>query len=154
MVCNIAFTDFISNSLELTLDMEVALLRLQRSPTDTAIASAIPSATRAVKELADAQGCQHIVAFSCAFEGVLSRVRDAKLRAEPELIVLLLSCCGHVSEMVYQLATRDTESLSKMPAGDLEKSFWLVLQLRSHQLRAHHQYRQNLERTWQPANVT
>ena len=153
MICNRVFINFISNSLELMRDIKAALLHLQQSPADTAIASAIPSATWAVKELADFQGYQHIVAFSCAFEGVLSRVRDAEFLAEPDLIALLLSCCDHVAEMVSQLATSKTEPLSKMSEGDLEKSFWLGLQLRSHQLRAHHKYRQDLERAWQ-ATVT
>ena len=80
--------------------MKVALLRLQRSPADTAVASTIPCATQSMKGLANFHGSKHIVAFSYVFEGVLSRVRDAELRAEANLIALLLSCCDDVSEMV------------------------------------------------------
>src|SRR5450756_400346 len=100
MICNRAFTDTINNSLKLMQDMKVALLRLQRSPADTAVASTIPCATQSIKGLANFHGSKHIVAFSYVFEGVLSRVRDAELRAEANLIALLLSCCDHVSEMV------------------------------------------------------
>lgn len=127
MSCNTSFTAPINNSLELMQDMKVALLRLQRSPAETAVASIIPRATQAIKGLANFHGSKHIVAFSYVFEGVLSRVRDAELRAEANLIALLLSCCDHVSEMVSQLATNEEIYL-----GHFKKSLGLIRQLHTH----------------------
>ena len=74
---------------------------------------------------------KHIVEFSYVFEGVLSRVRDAELRAEANLIALLLSCCDHVSEMLGHLATSDEIYL-----GHLKRSHRLI-----RQLRAYHKYK-------------
>jgi two-component system, chemotaxis family, sensor kinase CheA len=127
MSCNIAFTDAINNSLELMQEMKVALLRPQWSPADTTVANTIPCATQAIKGLANFHGSKYIVAFSYVFEGVLSRMRDAELRAEANLIALLLSCCDHVSQMVSQLATN-----KEMYLGHCKKSLGLVRQLHTH----------------------
>jgi len=131
MRCNRAFTDPINNSLELIQDMKVALLRLQQSPTDTAIANIIPGTTQAIKDMTSFYGCKHVIAFSYVFEGVLKKVRDANLRAEGDLIALLLSCCDHVSEMLGPLATSDAIYL-----GHLKRSHRLI-----RQLRAYHKYK-------------
>jgi len=131
MRCNRAFTDPINNSLELIQDMKVALLRLQRSPADTAIASTLPCVTQAINDMTSFYGCKHVIAFSYVFEGVLSRVRDAEFLAEPDLIALLLSCCDHVSEMLGHLATSDEIYL-----GHLKRSHGLI-----RQLRAYHKYK-------------
>jgi len=129
MIYNSGFTDFIINSHEYVQDVKVALLRLQRSPTDTAIARTIPCTKQTIKDMADFYGCKHIVAFSYVFEGVLSRVRDAELRAEANLIVLLLSCCDLVSEMVGQFANNEEIDL-----GHLKKSHELIRQLRANKI--------------------
>lgn len=50
MHCNRISTDFISDSLELMQDIKDVLLRLQQSPTDSAIANTIPSTTQAIKK--------------------------------------------------------------------------------------------------------
>ena len=128
MNCNKVFTDLINNSLELIQELKVALQRLQRSPADTAVVSTIPCATQAINGLAGFHGSKHIVAFSYVFEGVLRRVRDAELRAEANLIALLLSCCDHVSDMVSQLATNEEIYL-----GHFKRSLGLIRQLRAHQ---------------------
>lgn len=140
------FTRFIVRSLELMQEIEVALLRLQQSPDDPAVVSAIPYATRAIRQLENFHGYQHIVAFSCVFECVLDRVRNAELRADADLIALLLSCCEHVSLLVEQLAGSDAAATSCMLAEHLERSLDLI-----HQLRNHHEYRQYIKRTWSQA---
>jgi len=127
MNCNKAFTHPINNCLELMQDMKVALLRLQRSPTVTAVVSTIPCATQAIKELANFHGSKHIVAFSYVFEGVLSRVRNAELRVGSNLIVLLLSCCEHISEMLSQLVTNEEIYL-----GHFKRSLGLIRELHAH----------------------
>ncbi len=127
MSCNRALIDPINNSLDRMQDMKVALLRLHRSPVDTAVASTIPCATQAIKELANFYGSKYIVAFSYVFEGVLSRVRNAELRVESNLSALLLSCCEHISEMVSQLATNEEIYL-----GHFKRSLGLIRQLHAH----------------------
>lgn len=127
MNSNRAFTDPINNSLEVMQDMKAALLRLQWSPGDAAVARTIPCATQSIKGLSSFHGYRHIAAFSYVFEGVLIRVRATELRAEDDLITLLLSCCDHLSSMLSQLDTNDEIYL-----GHLKKSLGLIRQLHAH----------------------
>lgn len=126
------FSGFIPNSLELMQEIKFALLRLQWSPADIALASIIPCATRTVKSLDNFHGCKHIVAFTCEFEDVLCRVRDAELHMDENLLALLQSCCDHVSEMVRQRAASDAEQHAEKFVEHLEKSIGLIFQLRAH----------------------
>ncbi|MBI3480981.1 MAG: hypothetical protein HY016_11605 [Nitrosomonadales bacterium] len=107
-----ALTELIESSLDQVREMKIALLRLQAAPTDMAIASVIPCAIPAIHQLDELHGCQHIVEFSSAFEGVLGRVRGAELCAEAELIAVLLSSCDLISDMVSQLDSSDRELIS------------------------------------------
>ena len=115
----------IGDTLELVQGIKDVLLRLQQSPADTSIASAIPSTTQAIKDMSNIYGCKHVVAFLSVFEGVLNRLRDAELLPRADMIVLLLICCDHVSRMATQLARRDEIYL-----GDLKRSHGLIRQLR------------------------
>ena len=124
MHCNRILTDFISDSLELMQDIKGVLLRLQQSPTDTAVANTIPSTTQAIKNMIHFYGCKHVVAFLSVFEDVLSSVRNAELRPKASLITLLLICCDHVSTIVSQLANRD-----EIYRGHLNRSHGLIRQL-------------------------
>ncbi|HSM98254.1 MAG TPA: hypothetical protein VLS47_04500 [Gallionella sp.] len=127
MNSNRAYTDPINNSLEVMQDLKAALLRLQWSPGDAAVARTIPRATQSIKGLSGCHGYRHIAAFSYVFEGVLIRVRSAELRAEDDLITLLLSCCDHLSGMLSQLDTDD-----EIYPGHLKKSLGLIRQLHAH----------------------
>jgi two-component system, chemotaxis family, sensor kinase CheA len=117
----------ISDSLELMQNIKDVLLSLQQTPTDTAIASTIPSTTQAMKDMTNFYGCKHVVALLCVIEGVLHRVRVAELRPKADLIALLLICCDHVSRMVRQFANRDEIYL-----GYLKRSHGLIRQLRAY----------------------
>lgn len=127
MHCNRISNGTVSDILELMQDIKDVLLRLEQSPTDTAIASTIPSTTKAIKNMPDFDGCKHVIALLSAIEAVLHRVRDAELRPKAELIALLLICCDHVSRMVRQFANRDEIYL-----GYLKRSHGLIRQLRAY----------------------
>lgn len=117
--------DFISDTLVLMQGIKHVLLRLQQSPTDTAIANSIPSTTTAIHNMTDVYGCKHVVGFLSVIEGVLSKIRNHELRPKAELIALLLICCDHVARMLSQLVHRDEIYL-----GDLKRSHGLIRQLR------------------------
>lgn len=127
MSCCSAFPDLINDSLVYLQDLKIILQRLQLQPTDTASASGIPCATSAIKEMANLHGCKHIVAFFFVFEKELDRVRNAELRAEADLITLLLSCCDHITTMVKQLAACEFTYL-----GHYKKSHELIRRLRAY----------------------
>jgi chemotaxis protein histidine kinase CheA len=109
----------IGDTLELIQGIKDVMVRLQQSPTDTAIANSIPSTAQAIKNMTNICGCKHVVSFLSVFESVLNRVRDGELRPKADLIVLLLICCDHVSRMASQLAHRDEIYL-----GGFEKEPW------------------------------
>ncbi len=117
----------IGDCLELMQGIKEVLLRLQQTPADTAITSAIPSTAQAIKSMTDIYGCKHVAAFLSVFEGVLNGLRDAELRPKADLIALLVICCDHVSRMAGHLAHRDEIYL-----GDLKRSHGLIRQLRAY----------------------
>lgn len=117
----------IGDCLELMQGIKEVLLRLQQTPADTAIASAIPSTAQAIKSMADMYGCKHVAAFLFVFEAVLNGLRDAELRPKADLIALLVICCDHVSRMASHLAHRDEIYL-----GDLKRSHGLIRQLHAY----------------------
>jgi chemotaxis protein histidine kinase CheA len=105
--------DPIENSLEHMQDMKAALLNLQGSPDDTAVASALPCVLRAILYLDSVHGCKHIVEFTSMFENVLARVREAELLAEANVLSTLISSCDHISDMVSQLAKKNKQPISQ-----------------------------------------
>lgn len=127
MHCNEISAGIVSDTLQLMQNIKDALLRLQQSPTDTAMASAIPSTALAIKDMTGFDGCKDVVALLSAIEAVLHRMRDAELRPKADLIALLQICCDHVSRMASQLANRDEIYL-----GDLKRSHGLIRQLRAY----------------------
>jgi chemotaxis protein histidine kinase CheA len=132
VIHDLAFVDSSRHTIELMQGLKVVLLRIQKTPAETTQALALPCTKQAIQELTRFAGCQHIVAFFCVFEGLLSRVRDAELKAEVDLIALLLSCCELVIAMVSQISTHETDTLSKTFVGNLEKSLELIRLLRAH----------------------
>lgn len=127
MNTKLAYTNPIYNSLAIMQDMKAALFRLQRSPGDIAVARTIPCATQSIRELSSYHGYKHIVAFSSVLEGVLIKVRATEFRADENLIMLLLSCCDHLSSMLNQLDGND-----EMYLGHFKKSLGLIRQLRTY----------------------
>jgi two-component system chemotaxis sensor kinase CheA len=127
MHCNGISAGIVSDTLQLMQNIKDALLRLQQSPTDIAIANSIPGTAQAIKNMSDLGGCKDVAALLYAIETVLHRVRDAELRPKADLIALLQICCDHVSRMVSQLANGD-----EMYLGYLNRSHGLIRQLRAY----------------------
>jgi chemotaxis protein histidine kinase CheA len=113
-------------------DINGVLLLLQHSTTDISISSTLPSITQIIVDMDDLDEYKHVVPLLCAIEGVLNRVRDAELRANTNLIALLLISIDHVSGMASQIANGDEIYL-----GHVKRSHGLIRQLRAYQGNTH-----------------
>ncbi|HLO96095.1 MAG TPA: Hpt domain-containing protein, partial [Burkholderiaceae bacterium] len=114
-----ALQTFIAESRELLTDMESALLGLDQGgeaggpgdPVDPGEAvNAIFRAAHTIKGSSGLFGLDHIVAFTHVAESVLDEVRDGRVAIDEELVVLLLSCCDHISALIERLAQGQLDS--------------------------------------------
>jgi two-component system chemotaxis sensor kinase CheA len=114
-----ALQTFIAESRELLEDMENALLNVEHMADQSEAVNAIFRAAHTIKGSAGLFSLDHIVAFTHVVESVLDQVRDGQTAIDDKLIVLLLSCCDHLSSMTDKLDAGQTESDPDMQtAGD------------------------------------
>jgi two-component system chemotaxis sensor kinase CheA len=95
-----ALQTFILESRELLGDMENALLNMGELADQGETVNSIFRAAHTIKGSAGLFSLDHLVAFTHVVESVLDRARDGGLAFDDALVVLLLSCCDHVSNMV------------------------------------------------------
>ncbi len=103
-----ALQTFIAESRELLTEMESALLGLDHGSEPGEAVNAIFRAAHTIKGSSGLFGLDHIVAFTHVTESVLDEVRDGRIAIDDELVVLLLSCCDHISELIELLAAGQT----------------------------------------------
>jgi len=115
-----ALQTFIAESRELLTEMESALLGLDQGADAAPSAESINAIFRAahtIKGSAGLFGLDHIVAFTHVAESLLDEVRDGHIAVDEELVVLLLSCCDHISALIEALADGQTESTEASEAA-------------------------------------
>ncbi len=122
-----ALQTFILESRELLEDMENALLNAEQAGGHESV-HAIFRAAHTIKGSAGLFGLDHIVAFTHVVESLLDDVRDGKLPMTDELVVLLLSCCDHLSGMIHAIDAGQTDPDPDMVAAGAP----LIAQLRAH----------------------
>lgn len=106
-----AVDSFDHEATELLNLMEESLLRLENSPGDEALISAIFRAAHTIKGTGGVFGFDNIVEFTHIVENVLDRVRSGETQIESDLIAVLLSCRDHMGVLV-QLAINGDQELS------------------------------------------
>lgn len=106
-----AVDSFDHEATELLNLMEESLLRLENSPGDEALVSAIFRAAHTIKGTGGVFGFDNIVEFTHIVENVLDRVRAGETQIETNLIAVLLSCRDHMGVLV-QLAVNGDQELS------------------------------------------
>ena len=104
-----ALQTFITESRELLEEMENALLNIEQTSDQGEAVNAIFRAAHTIKGSAGLFGLDHIVAFTHVVESLLDDARDGKLSFDESLVVLLLSCCDHLSVMTDALDAGQTE---------------------------------------------
>ncbi|WP_457422650.1 chemotaxis protein CheA [Roseateles sp. P5_E7] len=121
-----ALQTFIAECRELLADMETALLGIEQAPNRDEAVNAIFRAAHTIKGSAGLFGLDHFVSFTHVVESLLDQVRDGKLDIGDELVVLLLSCCDHLTVLTDALQAGHTEE----DATSAQNAQLLVSQLR------------------------
>ncbi|MDM4766905.1 chemotaxis protein CheA [Pelomonas sp. SE-A7] len=114
-----ALQTFIAESRELLADMENALLNLDQHGEHGEAINAIFRAAHTIKGSSGLFGLDHVVAFTHVAESVLDEVRDGKVQIDDELVVLLLSCCDHLNEMVEAIAAGQLDGAEQQAQSTL-----------------------------------
>jgi len=123
-----ALQTFIAESRELLADMENALLNLAHTSDLAEAVNAIFRAAHTIKGSAGLFGLDHLVAFTHVVESVLDEVRDGKIAIADELVVLLLSCCDHLGELIERIDAGQLEADEATEAAGAP----LLVQLKRH----------------------
>jgi len=95
---------FIAESRELLLQMEDALLQIEKSPQDLDTINALFRVAHTIKGSAGLFGLLPIVEFTHVAESVLDRVRSLEVRVDEALSALFLDARDHIGQLIELLA--------------------------------------------------
>jgi two-component system, chemotaxis family, sensor kinase CheA len=105
--------DFLTETNESIADLDVALVKLERTPDDQATLSLIFRLVHTIKGTCGFLGLPRLEHVAHAAENVLGKVRDGALTATPDTVTLVLTGLDRIKAIVGGLAATGTE-----PAGD------------------------------------
>ena len=106
-------SDFLTETNESIADLDVALLKLERTPTDQATLSLIFRLVHTIKGTCGFLGLPRLERVAHAAENVLGKVRDGVLTATPDTVTVVLSGLDRIKAIVGGLAASGNE-----PVGD------------------------------------
>jgi two-component system, chemotaxis family, sensor kinase CheA len=107
--------DFLTETNENLADLDVALVKLERTPDDSDTLSLIFRLVHTIKGTCGFLGLPRLEHVAHAGENVLGKVRDGVLTATPDTVSLVLTALDRVKAILAGLAATGTE-----PAGDDE----------------------------------
>ncbi len=105
--------DFLTETNESIADLDVALVKLERTPDDHETLSLIFRLVHTIKGTCGFLGLPRLERVAHAAENVLGKVRDGALIAEPDTVTLVLTALDRIKAIVAGLAATGSE-----PAGD------------------------------------
>jgi two-component system chemotaxis sensor kinase CheA len=105
--------DFLTETNESIADLDVALVKLERTPDDQATLSLIFRLVHTIKGTCGFLGLPRLEHVAHAAENVLGKVRDGALTATPDTVTLVLTGLDRIKAIVAGLAATGSE-----PAGD------------------------------------
>ena len=105
--------DFLTETNESIADLDVALVKLERTPDDQATLSLIFRLVHTIKGTCEFLGLPRLEKVAHAAENVLGKVRDGVLTATPDTVTLVLTALDRIKAIVGGLAASGSE-----PSGD------------------------------------
>jgi two-component system, chemotaxis family, sensor kinase CheA len=105
--------DFLTETNESIADLDVALVKLERTPDDQATLSLIFRLVHTIKGTCGFLGLPRLEHVAHAAENVLGKVRDGVLTATPDTVTLVLTALDRIKAIVAGLAASGSE-----PSGD------------------------------------
>ena len=106
-------SDFLTETNESIADLDVALVKLERTPDDKETLSLIFRLVHTIKGTCGFLGLPRLEHVAHAGENVLGKIRDGVLTATPDTVTLVLAGLDRIKLIVNGLAATGTE-----PAGD------------------------------------
>ena len=105
--------DFLTETNESIADLDVALVKLERTPDDQDTLSLIFRLVHTIKGTCGFLGLPRLEHVAHAAENVLGKVRDGVLTATPDTVTLVLAALDRIKAILAGLAATGSE-----PAGD------------------------------------
>src|SRR4051812_22450053 len=105
--------DFLTETNESIADLDVALVKLERTPDDGATLSLIFRLVHTIKGTCGFLGLPRLERVAHAGENVLGKVRDGVLTVTPDMVSLVLVAIDRIKSILNGLAATGAE-----PAGD------------------------------------
>src|SRR5215469_7621499 len=105
--------DFLTETNESIADLDVALVKLERTPNDQETLSLIFRLVHTIKGTCGFLGLPRLERVAHAAENVLGKVRDGVLVATPDTVTLILAALDRIKAIIGGLAATGAE-----PAGD------------------------------------
>ena len=105
--------DFLTETNESLTELDVALIKLERTPGDQETLALIFRLVHTIKGTCGFLGLPRLEAVAHAAENVLGRVRDGKLAAAPEIISAILAALDRIKLILEGLGSTGAEA-----AGD------------------------------------
>src|ERR1700733_13886027 len=105
--------DFLTETNENLAELDVALVKLERTPDDKGTLSLIFRLVHTIKGTCGFLGLPRLEHVAHAGENVLGKIRDGVLTATPDTVTLVLAGLDRIKLIVNGLAATGTE-----PAGD------------------------------------
>jgi two-component system chemotaxis sensor kinase CheA len=105
--------DFLTETNESLADLDVALVKLERTPGDQATLSLIFRLVHTIKGTCGFLGLPRLEKVAHAAENVLGKVRDGVLSATPDTVTLVLTALDRIKAILAGLAASGSE-----PTGD------------------------------------
>jgi two-component system chemotaxis sensor kinase CheA len=106
-------TDFLTETTESLAEADLALVKLEQEPEDTATLSLIFRLVHTIKGTCGFLGLPRLEKVAHSAENVLGRVRDGALKATPDLVTGVLVALDRIKAIVAELAATGQE-----PSGD------------------------------------
>src|SRR5215469_14076012 len=105
--------DFLTETNESIADLDVALVKLERTPNDQETLSLIFRLVHTIKGTCGFLGLPRLERVAHAAENVLGKIRDGVLVATPDTVTLVLAALDRIKAIVAGLAANGSE-----PAGE------------------------------------
>jgi two-component system chemotaxis sensor kinase CheA len=106
-------SDFLTETNESLAELDVALVKLERTPDDADTLSLIFRLVHTIKGTCGFLGLPRLERVAHAGESVLGKVRDRTLMVTPDIVSLVLAALDQIKAILAGLGTSGTE-----PAGD------------------------------------
>jgi two-component system chemotaxis sensor kinase CheA len=101
--------DFLTETSENIADLDVALLKLERTPDDQDTLSLIFRLVHTIKGTCGFLGLPRLERVAHAAENVLGKVRDGVLTATPDTVTLVLAALDRIKAILGDLAATGSE---------------------------------------------